>query len=155
MGGKIVVGPGMKVTLNFAIKLAEGDLIDSTKGKAAEFVVVDGSLLPGFERAMFGMEAGEQAQLEIPAESGFGEPNPENIKVLKRVDFPEDVEPQEGLVVYFTDVNNNELPGVIQSYNAGSVTVNFNHPLAGRNLVFDVDIIDIERVSDEIIRVGE
>jgi FKBP-type peptidyl-prolyl cis-trans isomerase SlpA len=153
--GKPVIGPGMKVTLNFSIKLADGQLIDSTNGKTAEFTVGDGNLLPGFERAMYGLSSGEKCELAIDAESGFGALNPENVKTMSVSDFPSDVELEEGLIVSFADVNSNELPGVVQKLNGQSVTVDFNHPLAGRDLIFAVDVIDVERVSDEIIRVSE
>lgn len=150
-----IIGPGMRVKLNFTIKLASGEIVDSTNGKAAEFVVGDGNLLPGFETAMFGMSSGDQRELEISPVAGFGEPNPENFKDMDCGDFPADVELQQGLVVYFTDVNGNELPGIVQQLKGDSVTVDFNHPLAGRDLLFDVEIIEVERVSNEIIRVSE
>lgn len=154
MTSQIVIGPGMKVKLKFAILLENGEVIDSTGDQAAEFVIGDGNVLPGFERAMFGLNKGDSRTLQIPAELGFGNLNPDNYQRLPRRQFAADLELSEGLAIAFTDANQNEIPGVIESVSGDMVMVNFNHPLAGRNLVFQVDIIDVERVSDEIIRVS-
>ena len=77
----VPVGPGTRITLKFALFLKHGDLIDSTGDKPASCVIGDESLLPGFERAMFGMRAGEKEIFEISPENGFGVPNPENIHI--------------------------------------------------------------------------
>jgi FKBP-type peptidyl-prolyl cis-trans isomerase SlpA len=155
MARTAIIGPGMKVKLNFAILLDTGDLIDSTRGKPAEFVIGDGNVLPGFEKAMFGLTSGETRSLQIPAAMGFGEHNPDNVKNMLVSDFPGDIELTEGLAVSFADMNRNELPGVVESVLGDRVTINFNHPLAGRDLVFEVEILNVEKASNEIIRVSE
>ena len=76
------VGPGTRVTLTFSLKLSTGELIDSTGDKPAEFTVGDGKLLPGFEKALFGLKAGMTKTLLIPAQQGFGESNPDNIQMI-------------------------------------------------------------------------
>ncbi len=154
MSNRVTIGPGVKVKLKFAVLLENGEVVDSTGDRAAEFIIGDGNVLPGFERAMFGLTSGERRDLAIPAEMGFGKPNPENYRQIPRTQFAEDIELGEGLAVAFADANRNELPGVIESVGDDMVVVNFNHPLAGRNLVFQVEIIEVERVSDEIIRVS-
>lgn len=152
MAKNIPVGPGTQVTLTFELSLASGEHVDGTGGKPATFVVGDGSLLPGFERAMFGMLAGESAVLAIQPEDGFGAPNPENVHVLKRSDFGRDMELTPGLVVSFSDPERQELPGVVSRVFGDSVEVDFNHPLAGLDLTFEVSIMDVEQVSQEIVR---
>lgn len=147
------IGPGTKVTLRFSLLLESGQTVDSTGERAAEFTVGDGNLLPGFEQALFGLQAGARERLYIEAARGFGEPKPDNVQQLRRDQFPADMELTEGLVVSFGDQQHGELPGVIRRVNGDRVEVDFNHPLAGKNLYFEVDIVDVERVSDEIIRV--
>ncbi|MEX2489724.1 MAG: FKBP-type peptidyl-prolyl cis-trans isomerase [Pseudomonadales bacterium] len=149
----IPVGPGTKVTLRFSLEFEDGEVIDSTGDRAAEFVVGDGSLLPGFERAMFGLKAGDRERLFVEAAHGFGEPKSENIQRIKRSQFSPDMPLSEGLIVSFADQHNAELPGVICGMTEDLVEVDFNHPLSGKNLYFDVDIVAVEQVSDEILRI--
>ena len=80
----VPVGPGTRVTLTFSLALASGEVIDSTGDTAATFDVGDGTLLPGFEAAMFGMRAGDAAELPITAANGFGMPNEDNVHMLKQ-----------------------------------------------------------------------
>ena len=152
---EVPVGPGTKVKLIFALKLKSGEEIDSTGDKAAEFTVGDGKLLPGFERAMFGLKAGAQECLSIPAEAGFGIPQEENFQRIKRTQFKPNMELAEGLMMSFADAQNAELPGVITKLDGDYVEVDFNHPLAGKDLVFEVNIISVEQVSNEILRVRQ
>lgn len=146
------VGPGTRVTLTFSLKLDTGELIDSTFDKPAQFTVGDGKLLPGFEKAMFGLKAGATRTLLIPSKQGFGEPNPKNIQMMKRADFDKDIELSEGLIVSFSDQQDAELPGVVKRIMGDLVEVDLNHPLAGRDLIFEVDIISVEQISNEILR---
>ncbi len=147
------VGPGTQVEVRFTLRLPGGNVIDSTGNKSASFVVGDGNLPSGFERAMFGMLAGESAELLIRSEDGFGDHNPENIQCMSRSSFSEDMDLSEGLVVSFADRQKAELPGVISRIDKDEVEVDFNHPLAGRDLLFEVQVIAVEQVSNEIIRV--
>ena len=146
------VGPGTRVTLTFSLKLDTGEVIDSTGDKPAEFNVGDGKLLPGFEKAMFGLKAGVTKTLLIPAKQGFGESNPDNIQMMKRVDFGKEINLFEGLMISFADQQDGEVPGVVKRIMGNVVEVDLNHPLAGRDLIFDVAIISVEQISNEILR---
>jgi FKBP-type peptidyl-prolyl cis-trans isomerase SlpA len=146
MGDKTVpVGPGTRVSLVFSLELESGEVIDATGNSGAEFTVGDGNLLPGFEKAMFGLKAGAKRRLKIDAESGFGIPNPENIRRMKR---------SQGLMMSFADAQNTELPGVILGVDGDYVEIDFNHPLSGKTLIFDVEVLSVTQVSNEILRVS-
>ena len=137
------IGAATQVTLHFAIKLDNGNVVDSTFDKQpATFTVGDGSLLPGFEQALYGLKAGDKRSLSIGPEQGFGQGNPQNIQVMPRAQFA-DMELSEGLLIIFNDAANAELPGVVKAFDANQVTIDFNHPLAGKDLTFDVEIIDV------------
>ena len=137
------IGAATQVTLHFAIKLDNGDVVDSTFDKEpATFTVGDGSLLPGFEQALYGLKAGDKRSLPIGPEQGFGQGNPQNIQVMPRAQFA-DMELSEGLLIIFNDAANAELPGVVKAFDANQVTIDFNHPLAGKDLTFDVEIIAV------------
>ncbi|KIH81464.1 FKBP-type peptidyl-prolyl cis-trans isomerase SlpA [Pseudomonas batumici] len=138
------IGQNTQVTLHFALHLENGDTVDSTFDKApATFKVGDGNLLPGFEAALFGFKAGDKRQLTVAPENAFGQPNPQNVQVMPRSQF-QDMELSEGLLVIFNDAANTELPGVVKAFDDTQVTVDFNHPLAGKTLTFDVEIIEVK-----------
>ncbi|MBA4501117.1 FKBP-type peptidyl-prolyl cis-trans isomerase [Marinobacterium marinum] len=134
-----VIGPGKAITMHFAIKLEDGQVIDSNFDKApAQFTFGDGNIPEGFEQALLGLKEGEQASLTIAPERGFGMHNPSNIQVMPRSQF-KDMELEPGLVFSFQEPGG-ELPGVIIDFNDTKVTVDFNHPLAGKTLIFEVDV---------------
>jgi FKBP-type peptidyl-prolyl cis-trans isomerase SlpA len=138
------IGPDREVTLHFALKLDSGDVVDSTfDKKPATFKVGDGNLLPGFEQAIYGLKAGDKRSLSISPEQGFGQGNPQNIQIMPRSQF-QDMELSEGLLVIFNDAANAELPGVVKAFGDSQVTIDFNHPLAGKALSFDVEIIEVK-----------
>lgn len=137
------IGPDRQVTLHFALKLENGEVVDSTEGKApATFRVGDGNLLPGFEVALYGFKAGDKRSLQIEPENAFGQPNPQNVQVMPRGQF-QDMELSEGLLIIFNDAANAELPGVVKAFDEQQVTIDFNHPLAGKTLNFEVEIIEV------------
>ncbi|SDH66508.1 FKBP-type peptidyl-prolyl cis-trans isomerase [Pseudomonas panipatensis] len=137
------IGPDTQVTLHFALKLDDGNVVDSTFDKQpATFKVGDGNLLPGFELALYGLKAGDKRTLSIEPEQGFGQPNPQNVQVMPRDQF-QGMDLSEGLLVIFNDAAKTELPGVVKAFDEQQVTIDFNHPLAGKTLAFDVEIIDV------------
>ncbi|OED42749.1 peptidylprolyl isomerase [Endozoicomonas sp. (ex Bugula neritina AB1)] len=136
---------GSRVSLHFRLTLDDGNEVDSTfDSKPASFVVGDGNLPVGFEETLEGMSAGEEKSTTILPEKAFGMPNPNNIQRLPRSQFAQDVSLEEGLVMSFSDAANTELPGVIRSFDEQVVEVDFNHPLAGRSLIFEVRILSVE-----------
>ena len=142
--GPDTVGSDSDVTLHFALTLADGEVIDTTfDKKPARFAVGDGSLLPGFEQKIIGMRAGQRARYTVLPEQGFGMPNPNNVQHLRRGQFADDMDLAPGLVVSFADANRAELPGVVTQVQGDEVVVDFNHPLAGREIIFEVQILEI------------
>jgi len=145
---ELAIGPGTKITLHFALQLDNGDMVDTNfERDPATFTVGDGNLLPGFEKALFGMLEGEHKTVVIKPEDGFGQRNPNNIQEIARSQFSPDLELSEGLMLSFADAQKTELPGVVQSYDDDVVVVDFNHPLAGRDILFEVAILKIEPVQ--------
>jgi FKBP-type peptidyl-prolyl cis-trans isomerase SlpA len=138
----LVVGPGKEITLHFAIKLQNGQIIDSNFDAApATFTFGDGNIPEGFEQAMLGLKPGDHTELTIAPERGFGQHNPANIQVMPRSNF-KDMDLEPGLVVSFQEPGG-EIPGVITEFNDDKVSVDFNHPLAGKTLLFEVKIVGI------------
>ena len=140
-----VIGDNSRVTLHFALRLENGDVVDSTfERKPAVFTMGDGSLLPGFERHLRGMQPGQRNTFTVSPEEAFGQPNPANVQRFERDQFAGDMELHEGLVISFADASKTELPGVVKRFDADEVVVDFNHPLAGRTILFDVEIVAVD-----------
>ncbi len=137
------IGQQSTVTLHFALKLENGDVVDSNFDKEpATFTVGDGNLLPGYEQALFGFKAGDKRSVVIPPERGFGRPNEQNVQVMPRKNFTE-LELEYGVMVIFRDAAGGEMPGVVKAFDDKEVTVDFNHPLAGRDITFEVEIVEV------------
>jgi FKBP-type peptidyl-prolyl cis-trans isomerase SlpA len=139
------VSHGKEVTLHFQLSLTDGSVVDSNFETApATFTVGDGNLPPGFEQVIYGLRAGEESLVIIAIDDAFGPHNPDNVQVFPRYRFPADLAMEEGLVINFADQVGNDQPGVITAFDAGRVTVDFNHPLAGREIVFHVKVITVK-----------
>lgn len=146
--GGLAIGPGTRVRLHFSLHLASGEEVDTTRrGKPAVFVFGDGSLPEGFEKAIAGLCAGDDERIPITPVDGFGLRKKANIRTLARADFPSADDLVPGMMIAFAAAGSTgELPGVVTSASADTVVVDFNHPLAGRDLVFDVTILAVEAV---------
>ncbi|MDG0978143.1 MAG: FKBP-type peptidyl-prolyl cis-trans isomerase [Halieaceae bacterium] len=138
------IGPGTRVNLNFALVLEDGSEIDNNfESDPVSFVFGDGNVLAGFEQKLVGLVAGDTKEIAVSPEDGFGQPNPNNVQEVKRSSFgPEEL--SLGLVCSFADAAGGELPGVIIGLDESTVTVDFNHPLAGRTVIFKVAIHSVE-----------
>lgn len=140
-----------RISLHFALLLDDGAVVDSNfEADPASFNFGDGSLLAGFENKLIGLVVGDEASFEILPQDAFGQPNPNNMQRFKRSDFAADMELAEGLVISFADASQAELPGVIKSFDAEQVEVDFNHPLAGKVITFKVKIMDVSVAPEEL-----
>ena len=147
---ELEVGKDTGVVLHFSLKLDDGSVVDSTfEGDAAAFEFGDGNLPRGFEELLVGMKAGDKGQWDVPPEKAFGMPNPNNQQTMQRSEFPDDMELAEGLVVSFADANKSELPGVVAELSDSEVVIDFNHPLAGKTLRFEVQILSVTALGEE------
>ena len=144
-------GPGKRITLHFSVALSDGQLVDSTKaGNPATFTWGDGSLLPGFEAAVEGLKVGDRRSVYLTPEQAFGPWNESNVQRFPPEQFA-GMELSIGLMVSFADAARSELPGVVTAIEDTCVTIDFNHPLAGRDLNFDVEIINVVDAASESI----
>lgn len=136
------IAPGSRIQLNFSLSLEDGTVVDSNFGQPPVACRLgDGSLLPGFELRLVGLSAGEQGEWLIPADEAFGQGNPGNIHNIEKSRFGGDADALEpGLVISFAGAGKQEVPGIVVETGETHVRVDFNHPLAGRNIVFRVEI---------------
>lgn len=140
---------GSMVSLHFSLALTSGETIDSNyEGPAVSFRLGDGNMLPGFEEVLIGLKPGSEIVETLPAEQAFGEINPKNKQSFPIAKFQhlfEDdlVATEVGSVVSFKDPGGFDLPGVVEAIYPESITIDFNHPLAGKPIVFKANIIAV------------
>jgi FKBP-type peptidyl-prolyl cis-trans isomerase SlpA len=141
----MLIGASSTVIFHFDIKLSDGSAAESTRvhNKPAKLQMGDGSLSPAFEAQLLGMAEGEQKTFTLAPEDAFGLPNPDNIYYVDRSKFSLDAPAQVGMIVGFAMPDGSELPGLVREVVGDSVTVDFNHPLAGQTLTFSVEIVQV------------
>lgn len=132
------------VLVHITMKLSDGSAADSTKvnNKPAKIIMGDNSISPAFEAELLGMEQGESKEFTLVAIDAFGESNPDNIHYMDLNQFSDEVPAEVGNIITFTQPGG-ELPGMIQEVSGTSVTVDFNHPLAGQTITFVIDLVEI------------
>ncbi len=137
---------GCTVSFHFTLSLTDGTRIDGTELEQPWQVVIGrGDLVPGLERCLIGLAVGERGQFVVPAADGFGEADENAREILDRAQFPTDVDLIPGMAFGFTMPDGSEVMGRIVAVTEGGAEVDFTHPLAGHDLVFDVEIVAIGR----------
>jgi|TARA_B100000809_G_scaffold99262_4_gene97861 FKBP-type peptidyl-prolyl cis-trans isomerase SlpA len=145
----IQIEPGSLVSLHFSLALTDGHVIDSNfAAPAAKFRLGDGNMLPGFEAVLIGLKPGQELETILEPEQAFGVVNPRNqhrFPVAKFKNLLEDelISTEVGAVVSFKDAAGFSLPGVIAEISDQTIAVDFNHPLAGKRIVFKANIVAV------------
>lgn len=140
------IADGDHITLHFSVALENGVVVDSTyeRQDPVALTMGDGNLLPGFEKALFGLRTGDERTVHLPPEDAFGEWHQANVQHFDKNRFIADNNvPEEGVMMAFEDKAKNTLPGVVQKVTDDEVIVDFNHPLAGKTLTFTVKIFSV------------
>ncbi|MGV6858175.1 MAG: FKBP-type peptidyl-prolyl cis-trans isomerase [bacterium] len=139
------IGQTSKVTLHYSLAVEDGTVIDSNFDEEPLIHQMgDGSLIPGLEHALIGLKAGDHQTLAIPAEFGFGHPDPAAIQAMPLSDFPPDLQPEVRQIISFTLAGGEDVPGTVLEVSKDSVKVDFNHPLAGHEVTFKCHILAVE-----------
>ena len=142
---ELPIDKGTRVKLHFALKFEDGETVDTTFDKEpATLEIGDENLPENFEAYLMGLKSGDHKTFEVPPEKAFGQHNPSNVQTFKRHEFSAYMVLEPGVVVSFADARQQELPGVVKRVEGDQVDVDFNHPLAGHTLQFEVQIIDVE-----------
>jgi len=141
------IQPGSRVTLHYTLCLADDTVVDSTRdGEPITFSMGSGALIEILESPLLGLHTGEHRRFEISAAESLLPADAEVMQVMARSDFPADLALEAGQVLGFVMPSGEEVPGLIVSVSDIEVVVDFSHPLAGRDLIFDVEILAVEPV---------
>tara|TARA_Y100000310_G_scaffold283773_1_gene306014 strand:- start:2993 stop:3427 length:435 start_codon:yes stop_codon:yes gene_type:complete len=138
---------GDQVKVHYRGSLVDGTEFDNSydRGTPIAFQVGGGQMLGGFDNAVVGMTVGDKKTVTIAADDAYGEINPEANTEIPRESFPETVELVEGLPVPLATPDGQRLMGKISQLNESTVTVDLNHPLAGKALQFDIEVVEVEK----------
>lgn len=135
---------GNTVKVHYTGKLDDGMVFDSSKERdPLEFTIGSGQLISGFEQAILGMFEGDKKSVKIPANEAYGDHKSELIINVDKSMFPENIDPQEGLQISLKSPNGALVNATITSVEDESVTLDANHPLAGKDLNFDIELVEI------------
>ncbi|MBL4940400.1 MAG: FKBP-type peptidyl-prolyl cis-trans isomerase [Colwellia sp.] len=132
------------ILVHISMTLSDGSAADSTKvnNKPAKIIMGDQSISAAFEAQLLGMLAGNSKEFTLKAVDAFGESNPDNMHYMDIDKFSVEAPAKVGNIITFTQPGG-ELPGMIKAVNGSSVTVDFNHPLAGQDVTFVIDLVEI------------
>lgn len=149
------VAKDLVVGIAYALHLGDGKVIDSS-GEGAPLLYVHGAgqIVPGLEQALEGKEAGHRQQVVVPSAQGYGERDEEATRTVPRAAFPPDAPLEVGAELVVVDDQQNQVPLRIVKVEGDSVTVDFNHPLAGKTLHFDVTVKSVREATDEELEHG-
>ena len=144
----MVIKKGDKVSLDYEGKFEDGTVFDSsTHGDHShplEFEVGAGHVIPGFNDSVIGMKKGEEKEFSIESKDAYGDYNPELKKDVPREILPKDQEPKVGMGLMMKAQTGQQIPAKIISINDKTITLDLNHPLAGKKLIFNVKVVDIK-----------
>lgn len=135
---------GDKVKVHYTGKLEDGTVFDTSKDREPlEFTIGNGSVIPGFEKGIIGMETGSKKIVTIPPEDAYGQRHEELILKVEKNNFPENVTPSVGMELQLKYKDKTSLRAVITDIEEERVTLDANHPLAEKTLIFDIELVEI------------
>ena len=139
-----VVKDGMLVSLDYTVKTPDGKLLETSKGsQPLQYIQGKKMMIPGLERELTGMKIGAEKHITVKPEDGYGKLNPNAVQEVPKEKVPPNAL-KIGAVLVGTDKNGSPMPMTVKEIKEKTVVMDLNHPLAGKTLVFDVKVVDIQ-----------
>lgn len=133
------------VRVHYTGKLTDGQIFDSSlEREPIEFTMGQGQLIPGFEKGLLDMQVNEKKTIEIPADEAYGQPRQELIQEVDKNQLPEEIKPEPGMGLVSKSPDGREMNLVVKEVKEDSIVVDGNHPLAGKDLIFDLEVVEIK-----------
>ena len=133
-----------KVKVHYTGKLANGEVFDTSDGKEPiEFTLGQGQLIPGFEKGLIDMKLNEKKTINMTKDDAYGEVNETLIQEVKKTDLPQDMEPKVGMGLVSKSPEGQEINLMVVEVKEETIVIDGNHPLAGRDLIFDLEVLEI------------
>jgi len=134
---------GDTIRVAYTGKFENGDVFDTSEGKSPlEFTVGSGNIIQGFENAVVGMREGEKKTVTLAPDEGYGVRSDDLVFDISKNSIPAGLELEVGKMIQLTNQSGQKMPGVVSDIGDGVVTIDANHPLAGKNLVFDIEVVE-------------
>ena len=147
-----LVKKGDTVKVHYHGKLTNGETFDSSEGKEPlEFKVGEGSVIKGFDDGVMGMQIGDKKTIQVPVEDAYGPKNEEMLIEFPKDRFPSDMNPEVGMPLTMSNGSGQNFRVTIIEVKDDSVILDANHPLAGEDLIFDIELVSISAGSPLII----
>ena len=138
------VQSGDTVRIHYTGTLADGSTFDSSAGRdPLEFTVGSGQIIPGLDRALPGMEVGQKKRVEVTADDAYGQPNPDAMQAVPRSEIPAEIPLDIGTQLQVQTPSGQVMPVTVAEVTEDQVTLDANHPLAGQDLTFDIELVEI------------
>ena len=139
---------GDTVRVHFTCKFDDGTEFESSVGKEPlDLTIGDDKVMPGFEKAIIGMHPGEMKTVRVPADQGYGPRDGEKVKTIRREDFPQNLQPEVGLKFKMQLSDGRENYITVTHVDESHVTLDGNHPLAGKDIIFDIELLNIVKIG--------
>ena len=139
-----VIAAGKNVKFDYSLTV-DGQVVETTKGKQPlAYTQGQNQLIPGLEKEMAGMKAGDEKSIVVKPEDGYGLVRKDAFREFDKTKLPKDTEPKIGMMLELKDKDGNAYPAVISEVKDKTVMLDFNHPLAGKELKFDVKVVSVE-----------
>ncbi|TXD50611.1 MULTISPECIES: peptidylprolyl isomerase [unclassified Polaribacter] len=133
------------VKVNYTGKLSDGNVFDSSEGKEPiEFTLGQGQVIPGFEKGLIDMEVNEKKTITIAKEDAYGIVNGALIQEVQKSELPQDMAPEVGMGLVSKTPDGREMNLVVVEVKESSIIIDGNHPLAGKDLIFDLEVLEIK-----------
>ena len=143
-GGALMIENGKKVKFDYTLTV-ENKVMDTSEGKAPlEYVQGSGNIIPGLERQMAGLKAGDERTFNVKPEEAYGQIDPAAFREMPKSSLPKEFVPEVGKVISVVDNMGRRMPVTISEIKDQSIMINLNHPLAGKDLEFKIKVIDIQ-----------
>ena len=133
------------VRVHYTGKLADGEIFDDSRGREPiEFTLGAGQVIPGFEKAVLDMAVSDTKTVNIPSADAYGDHRPELIQAVPLSELPEEIKPEVGMQLVSQAPDGQQIPLVVTEVNADNIMVDANSPLAGKDLIFDLELVEIK-----------
>ena len=135
---------GDVVQVHYTGKLETGEVFDSSEGQEPlKLKIGEGKIIPGFEKELIGLESGQKKTFELPPEEAFGERKDELVHVIERKQVPPDLNLEVGMQLALEGQGQEPIPAQVVDLSEETVTLDTNHPLAGKALKFEIDVVEV------------
>jgi FKBP-type peptidyl-prolyl cis-trans isomerase SlyD len=149
MSEDLKVQDGQVVSMDYTLRV-DGEVMDTSSGhEPLEFLQGAGNIIPGLEQEIYGMAIGESKTVIVQPEDGYGVIDPDAFVDVPRDQFPAEIPMEVGTEIQVTDEDGHPMSARIDSFTDDNVQLDFNHPLAGKELHFDMKIVGLRAATDE------